>query len=953
MEQGPEPPPASPPTAGEAPDHAAEAAAHDRERLPDGAAAGGVEPVRSPHPPHLPPTPPFVSVAIRVRPSLADESVAVWAQPTEGPEVQRRVCVHRGYVLEEYEFSRVFGPEDDNRRLFHDLQGPRLAQSVFCGVNETLFAYGQTGSGKTHTIFGVREEPGLLQLFVRALFDRAAMSPGSTVHACCYEILGDSLTDLVDAEAFVNRGDLRPEDVVCDELFIKTQKCRYQIVRVSCLETCLALLQDARINRSAGVSSCNTHSSRTHAVVHLFVQNPVSNTSSDGASEASADGLSSTIGALTLVDLAGTEKEHENPSEQGRKSTRLLNTSLSSLNRLLRKLQTGCLDESERRQSVLNKCLWEYMRPGCGIALIFCVSPLLKHRAVTLSTLGMATESKLIHNQRKAQYIQLPAPPREAQGDAQGGSSPRSSARRAAGPGAGVAGGPGWSSATPAASPAMEERTPVGRGAGTPRRSGAASSGHGGDNLGPQAGARGGRPRSSPAIGGRSGHGGGGDLCLTPRSVGSVGGGFADASPVRPRMRQLGGAAGVGGRPPSGGARSLGGTAAPWAAPQPWQTRRGGGGAAAPGDCDDPLSDAGRPLERGCDLGGAGSDLHLLEIQNSRLRRKLTRTRVRSQERVSRAERRMDQVGAEKIVLQRECESLRALFIRQQQQQIAFWTGPFMEMLASKDQGGALKKGILRGLRSGEVAQSMMRGSDPRAAAAAAAAAATAAAQAAAVAKSGGGPIPQVPGWSVALSGQLSACGAEEADDPSDLDPASRAECLKALKRERDYWRTMATELKREMHSGDPRSGASGVDALGGSLRESDDLSTSRGRDLEGSSEGTAGGGGYGMCSSSSSSASCCGTPSGPAPAFGSGGSAWPPYDAAPAGGAVGGAFAGLMAPVAPPLPPGAGAEALDRSRRRRPPGPSAHTASLAHAAHRRTGQGVGHSGEVRTYAQR
>lgn len=55
-------------------------------------------------------------------------------------------------------------------------------------------------------------------------------------------------------------------------------------------------------------------------------------------------------------------EEHENPSEQGRKSARLLNTSLCSLNRLLRKLQEqsddmktlesrqgGCLDESERR----------------------------------------------------------------------------------------------------------------------------------------------------------------------------------------------------------------------------------------------------------------------------------------------------------------------------------------------------------------------------------------------------------------------------------------------------------------------------------------------------------------------------------------------------------------------------------------------------------------------------
>eukprot|EP00928_Gymnodinium_smaydae_P067478 TRINITY_DN50457_c0_g1_i1.p2 TRINITY_DN50457_c0_g1~~TRINITY_DN50457_c0_g1_i1.p2 ORF type:complete len:178 (-),score=50.53 TRINITY_DN50457_c0_g1_i1:177-638(-) len=38
----------------------------------------------------------------------------------------------------------------------------------------------------------------------------------------------------------------------------------------------------------------------------------------------------------------------------------------------------------------------------------------------------------------------------------------------------------------------------------------------------------------------------------------------------------------------------------------------------------------------------------------------------------------------ENASLQRECESLRALFIRQQQQQIAFWTGSFMDMVAPK-----------------------------------------------------------------------------------------------------------------------------------------------------------------------------------------------------------------------------------------------------------------------------
>jgi len=303
-------------------------------------------------------------------------------------------------------FSRVFGPEDDNRALFHDLQGPALTSSVFGGVNETLFAYGQTGSGKTHTIFGSREETGLLELFVQSFFQQAEACPGSTIHACCYEVLGDTLTDLVNPWRLIQQGDLQEEDVVCDELFIKTHLCRYQIVRVACFETCLDLLHEARMNRTEGVSSCNLSSSRSHAVVHLFVQNPAGKASRRQSTESS--GTQSSIGALTLVDLAGTEKEHENPSERGKKSARLLNTSLSSLNRLLRKLQTGSLDESERRQSVLNKCLWEYLRPGCGIALVFCVSPLARHRSITLSTLAMATDSKTISSQRRSHYVQIP-----------------------------------------------------------------------------------------------------------------------------------------------------------------------------------------------------------------------------------------------------------------------------------------------------------------------------------------------------------------------------------------------------------------------------------------------------------------------------------------------------------------------------------------------------------------
>lgn len=521
----------------------------------------------------------FVNVAIRVKPHGPHDSLAVWAQPNEAGEDSRcsRVVCNRGYLLEEHSFSRVFGPQEDNARVFRDLHGPALTASVCNGVNETLFAYGQTGTGKTHTIFGTDSEAGLLQYFVRSIFDTTAACSGSTVHVCCYEVLGDTLTDLVNPDPFIHMGEVYEEDVAVDELFLKTAKFRYKIVRVATAETCMDLLQDARLNRSSGVSSCNSKSSRSHAVVHMFVQKPTAGL--DGAASVDTRAATSTLGALTLVDLAGAEKEHENPSEHGRKSARILNTSLSSLNRLLRKLQSNDLDESERRQSVLNKCLWEYLRPGCGIALVFCVSPLMKHRSITLSTLAMATDSKLIHNRRRSQVIQIPVA-------------------------AHVAPAP----FTPCALP----------------------------------------------------QGGGGSGTQSPRSA-------------APDWRQACGNSDS--RTPrlSGGARG-GWGAFGGAASRPSRELPSSSSQSSPAATQDAAA-----------LAGQVQKVAALEAQTQSLRRKLDKARSKSQEQNSRAKLERKQLRAENMALQHECESLRALFIRQQQQQIAFWTGPFMEMLAPKD----------------------------------------------------------------------------------------------------------------------------------------------------------------------------------------------------------------------------------------------------------------------------
>jgi len=249
---------------------------------------------------------------------------------------------------------------------------------------------------------------------------------------------------------------------------------------------------------------------------------------------------------------------------------------------LLRKLQTNSLDESERRQSVLNKCLWEYLRPGCGIALIFCVNPLLKHRATALSTLSMATASKLITSRRKSQYVMLP---HNNQAPNTCPASPRDQLP-----------------ASPTATPRARSAGTIARRARTPER-------HCQSKSSRQA--------------------------TTPRNAKATTNCSQRGSPYR--------------MPPKG-------------------------------QCDRQSFD----FESTKRDSLQSDEAQHLELKNTELRRKLNKTRAKSREKLINVAQDQRQLSTENAMLRQECETLRNLFLRQQQQQITFWAGPFMEMMLPK-----------------------------------------------------------------------------------------------------------------------------------------------------------------------------------------------------------------------------------------------------------------------------
>lgn len=319
---------------------------------------------------------PRANVFIRIRPCDRETEPVVW-------KTHQSVAVDRGTVIEEFPFSRVF--TEDNLSVFHaindysmNMRNKCLVDSLFQGANETLFAYGQTGSGKTHTIFGeTTKRPGLLHMFIQDLFAvkyERRHAAKVDISLRCFEIFGESLVDLIDE----NMG---PET----EIFLKTARFRFQTVRVDTVHQCLEMLRTAEEARTIGESSCNNRSSRSHCVVQFEV-----------TELQNANPEAYTKGTLTFVDLAGSERANVDTRACNSLSMRSLNSSLASLVRLLRQLQRGELHESERRQSVLNKLVFDYVQPTCGIWLIFCISQLKEHREHTVSTLQLATDSRNI-----------------------------------------------------------------------------------------------------------------------------------------------------------------------------------------------------------------------------------------------------------------------------------------------------------------------------------------------------------------------------------------------------------------------------------------------------------------------------------------------------------------------------------------------------------------------------
>lgn len=284
-----------------------------------------------------------------------------------------------------YVYDRVFDASSDQEAVYKG-SAYHIVQDVLSGYNGTVFAYGQTSSGKTHTMEGVignPEKEGIIPRIINDIFNHIYNMDEENlefhIKVSYFEIYNEKIRDLL--------------DVTKTNMPIHEDKNRVPYVKgvteqfVSNPDEVLAAIEEGKSNRQVAVTNMNEHSSRSHSVFQIQVEQE---------NKATQKKLT---GKLYLVDLAGSEKV----SKTGAEGTVLeeaknINKSLSALGNVISALAEGTKSHVPYRDSKLTRILQESLGGNSRTTIVICCSPASYNEGETKSTLLFGQRAKTIKN---------------------------------------------------------------------------------------------------------------------------------------------------------------------------------------------------------------------------------------------------------------------------------------------------------------------------------------------------------------------------------------------------------------------------------------------------------------------------------------------------------------------------------------------------------------------------
>ncbi|XP_075499281.1 kinesin-like protein KIN-UC [Primulina tabacum] len=343
-----------------------------------------------------------VRVAVRLRPRNSDDlSDMDYADCVElQPELRKLKLKKNNWNSEAYRFDEVFTQSVSQKHVYEVVARP-VVESVLDGYNGTVMAYGQTGTGKTYTLGKMgNDESSERGIMVRAMEDIiASTSASDTIEISYLQLYMESIQDLLAPE---KTNIPIAEDAKTGEVTVPG----VEIVQIRNLDAFLQLLQIGEANRHAANTKMNTESSRSHAILMVYIRRPHLE-KEDKEIYQQKDSSTDRHGhhvptirksKLLLVDLAGSERIDKSGSEGHMlEEAKFINLSLTSLGKCINALAENC-PHIPTRDSKLTRLLRDSFGGSARTSLIITIGPSSRHHAETASTVMFGQRAMKVVN---------------------------------------------------------------------------------------------------------------------------------------------------------------------------------------------------------------------------------------------------------------------------------------------------------------------------------------------------------------------------------------------------------------------------------------------------------------------------------------------------------------------------------------------------------------------------
>jgi len=288
-------------------------------------------------------------------------------------------------------YDAAFGPASTSAAVYAASAAPLVADVAAGAGNATVFCYGATGAGKTHTMLGTSAAPGVMVLAIAELFDRLGSEAGAEVSLAYLEIYNENVRDLFAAAGVSgsnggSNGAKASLELREDPLHGVMVSGLTHVSAGSAAEV-LGLLQRGNACRVTEPTRANATSSRSHAVLQVFVRRACFAHTSK----------------LSLIDLAGSERALATDIRTVRSAEgACINKSLLALSSCIHALVEG-RRHVPYRNSRLTQLLKDSLGGGCRTAMIANVSPSVASFGESQNTLHWADRAKEIRTAPQAE----------------------------------------------------------------------------------------------------------------------------------------------------------------------------------------------------------------------------------------------------------------------------------------------------------------------------------------------------------------------------------------------------------------------------------------------------------------------------------------------------------------------------------------------------------------------